>query len=76
MEKETRSASNIRSNWWIWLIVAVSLLCLALVVPPWQVTATMQPDLACWLYGAAIIVFIKGVVEIVMLGKIYKQNHG
>ena len=52
------------------------LLCLALVVPPWQVTATMQPDLACWLYGAAIIVFIKGVVEIVMLGKIYKHSHG
>jgi CubicO group peptidase (beta-lactamase class C family) len=50
------------------------LLCLALVAPPWQVTATMQPDLACWLYGAALIVFIKGVVEIVILGKIYERS--
>jgi Beta-lactamase class C and other penicillin binding proteins len=40
-------------------------------VPAWRVVARFQPDLAWWLYAAGAVLLVKGVVEIVLLRRIF-----
>jgi hypothetical protein len=51
------------------------LLYLALNVPAWKVLAMMQPDLSYWLEAVAMIVFLKGVLEISLAWRVFRQTH-
>jgi CubicO group peptidase (beta-lactamase class C family) len=52
-----------------------ALLYMAVAVPAWQVTVIMQPDLGHWLEAVALITFVKGLIEIVMLARVFAQGH-
>ena len=43
---------------------------LALRVPAWQVIEMFQPDLGWWLKGTAVVLLVKGFVEVASVGKI------
>jgi hypothetical protein len=44
--------------------VPIALLYATLAVPAWRVIAQFQPDLADWIVAVAIILFVKGAVEL------------
>ena len=49
---------------------------LALNVPAWQVYVMLfQPDLGYWLQAVALVVFIKGLLEIALLWRVFRQPH-
>jgi CubicO group peptidase (beta-lactamase class C family) len=43
-------------------------------VPSWQVDVTYQPDAAYWLRAVAVILFIKGVLELAMVWRVFSQT--
>lgn len=43
-----------------------------LAVPAWQAVASSQPDLAWWLYAVSIVLFIKGMIELAIIGSVYR----
>jgi CubicO group peptidase (beta-lactamase class C family) len=68
---------------YVWRVVRIvvlhflwplGLLYLILAVPAWQVTVAMQPDLGYWLDLGGLIVFAKGVIEIVMSRRVFEQS--
>ena len=52
----------------------IAILYLALGVPIWKVIAEFQPDLAYWLYAAAIVLFLAGLVETALLRKVFRRT--
>jgi CubicO group peptidase (beta-lactamase class C family) len=53
----------------------LSILYLALNVPAWQVYVMLfQPDLGYWLQAVATVVFLKGVLEIALLWRVFRQT--
>jgi hypothetical protein len=40
-------------------------------VPAWRVVSRFQPDLAWWLYAVGAVLLVKGVIEIVLLWRIF-----
>jgi hypothetical protein len=63
--RRSRSVGGIAILHFIWPIVVFYA---ALRVPDWKVLVMMyEPGLGYWLLGVALIVFIKGVVEIAMI---------
>jgi CubicO group peptidase (beta-lactamase class C family) len=66
-----RRSSIVALLHFVWPLV---ILYLALNVPFWKILFVMfQPDLGYWLQAVAVIVFIKGLVEIVMRWRVYRQ---
>jgi hypothetical protein len=51
------------------------LLYLALKVPVWRVFVMFQPDLSYWLEAVAMIVFLKGLLEIALAWRVFRQTH-
>ncbi len=51
------------------------ILYLALKVLLWKLLIMMQPDLGYWLEAVAIIVFLKGVLEIKLYWRIFRQTY-
>lgn len=47
----------------IWPVAVIGM---AVAVPVWQVTMAMQPDLGYWLTAVAVLVLIKGAVEVIL----------
>jgi hypothetical protein len=49
---------------------------LALNVPAWQVYVMLfQPDLGYWLETVATAVFLKGLLEIVLIWRVFSQTY-
>ena len=58
------------------LIWPLILLYLLLHSINWRVFVTLyQPDLGYWLYTVAVIVFLKGLIEIGLLWRLFRQTH-
>jgi hypothetical protein len=51
------------------------LLYAALNVPVWSVIVMFQPDLGYWLDGVAAIVFFKGLLELALIWRVFRQSH-
>ena len=46
-----------------------------LKVPLWGVLVMLQPDLAYWLVAIAVLLFVKGVVELILMTRVFRQSH-
>jgi len=44
-------------------------------VPYWILLVLLQPDLVNWLYGAAAVVSLKGVLEIALIWRVFRHTH-
>jgi CubicO group peptidase (beta-lactamase class C family) len=53
-------------NFWLAVVLAY----LTLVVPAWRVIQRFQPDLAWWLDIVAMILLVKGIVELIWLRRV------
>jgi CubicO group peptidase (beta-lactamase class C family) len=54
----------------------LSVLYLALNVPAWQVYVMLfQPDLGYWLLAVATVVFLKGLLEIALIWRVFRRTH-
>jgi len=53
----------------------ILVLYLALDVPAWQVILRFQPDLGYWLEAVAMVVFLKGWLEIALIWRVFRQPH-
>lgn len=62
-EERRRIGLAIILNW----TLPIALLWATLDSAPWQVIVPFQPDLAYWLDGVAIVLFVKGALEIAVL---------
>jgi len=47
----------------------------ALNVPVWSVIVMFQPDLGSWLEVVAAIVFFKGLLELALIWRVFRQTH-
>lgn len=56
-------------------VLPLLILYLALEVPAWKVTVLMVPDLGYWLEAVAAVVFLKGLLEIGLIWRVFKQSH-
>ena len=56
------------------LTLPVALVYLWLAAPAWRAFALFQPDLLYWLYAVAVVLFIKGVLELLFIGRVYRQG--
>ena len=52
----------------------LALLYVALEVPYWILLALYQPDLVNWLYAVAAVVSLKGLLEIVLIWRVFRQT--
>lgn len=52
-----------------------ALLYVALTLPEWQELVWFQPDLTYWLSAVAILVALKGVIELALIWRLFWQNH-
>jgi CubicO group peptidase (beta-lactamase class C family) len=41
----------------------------------WQVLRMLQPDFYYWLNAVAIVLFVKGLIEIAMISNVFRQRH-
>jgi Beta-lactamase len=48
---------------------------LALRVLVWKVFVMYQPDLGYWLEAVAMVVFLKGLLEIALIWRVFRQTH-
>ncbi len=55
------------------LTLPVGLLYLWLAVPAWRALILFQPDLGSWLSAVAIVLFIKGVLELLFIERVYRE---
>jgi hypothetical protein len=53
----------------------LALLYVALKFPYWIILSLYQPDLVIWLESVAVIVFLKGVFEIGLAGRVFLEVH-
>jgi NADH dehydrogenase FAD-containing subunit/CubicO group peptidase (beta-lactamase class C family) len=56
------------------LALPILLLYLSFAVPAWRAFALFEPDLEYWLYGVAIVLFLKGVLEVAFIARAYRQT--
>lgn len=56
----------------IWLLL---ILYLARKVPHWILLVLYQPDLVYWLKAVAATVFLKGLLEIALVWRVFWQTH-
>jgi CubicO group peptidase (beta-lactamase class C family) len=74
-------ASSSSLAWRIGLVAALHfvwpllLLYAALKVPNWILFVLFLPDLVYWLQAVALVVFIKGLLEIALLWRVFRQTH-
>ena len=47
---------------------------LVLAVPAWPAFALFEPDLACWLYAVAGVLVIKALLELALLGILFRRH--
>ena len=47
----------------------------ALRVLVWKVFVMYSPDLGYWLEAVAMVVFLKGLLEIALIGRVFRQTH-
>ncbi len=52
----------------------IGLLCLTIISPAWKVLVLYQPDLGAWLDASAVIIFIKGLIEIAIDGQVFMHG--
>jgi CubicO group peptidase (beta-lactamase class C family) len=52
----------------------VGVLYLARKVPAWKVLLLFQPDLGYWLEAVAMMMSLKGLLEIALIGRVFKQT--
>lgn len=52
----------------------LALLYVALRVPYWNILSLYQPDLIIWLASVAVIVFLKGVLQIGLVWQVFSQS--
>jgi hypothetical protein len=52
-----------------------ALLYVGLQVPYWILLVLLQPDLVNWLYGAAAVLSLKGVLEIALIWRVFRRTH-
>src|SRR5512135_1272311 len=57
------------------LVLPLLILYLALEVQAWKVTALMVPDLGYWLEAISAVVFLKGLLEIWLIWRVFRQSH-
>jgi CubicO group peptidase (beta-lactamase class C family) len=57
------------------LIWPLALLYVALRIPYWIIISLYQPDLILWLEAMAIVVFLKGVLQIALVWRVFQQVH-
>jgi len=67
---------------WRTIIKAVShftlpllILYLAVKVPLWGVLVMLQPDLAYWLVAVAVVLLVKGVIELTLMTRVFRQTY-
>jgi CubicO group peptidase (beta-lactamase class C family) len=48
---------------------------LALNVPDWKVLVVYQPDLGYWLAAVALVVFLKGWLELALAWRVFRHTH-
>jgi CubicO group peptidase (beta-lactamase class C family) len=53
----------------------LALLYVVLKVPYWILLVLLQPDLVNWLYGAAGVLSLKGVLEIALAWRVFRRTH-
>jgi CubicO group peptidase (beta-lactamase class C family) len=53
----------------------LALLYVGLAVPYWILLVLYQPDLVNWLYAVAAVVSLKGVLEIALAWRVFRQTH-
>ena len=53
--------------------LGIVLLVVWLAVPTWSALIRVEPDLGSWLAAAAIVLFIKGVFELVFIARVYQR---
>jgi CubicO group peptidase (beta-lactamase class C family) len=53
----------------------LALLYVALAVPYWIMLVLLQPDLVNWLYAVAAVLSLKGVLEIALAWRVFRQTH-
>lgn len=53
----------------------VSIVYLTMKVLFWHVLKMFQPDLWYWLHAVALVLLVKGVVEIMLLTSVFRQSH-
>jgi hypothetical protein len=46
---------------------------LALHVPAWKVLVLYQPDLGYWLEAVALVVFLKGWLELALIFRVFRH---
>jgi CubicO group peptidase (beta-lactamase class C family) len=57
------------------LVWPVAVLYLALAVPMWRVDVGLgQPDLTAWLAAVALVVFLKGLLELALTWRVFRQT--
>lgn len=52
-----------------------ALLYVALTVPEWREFVWFQPDLTYWLSAVAIVVVLKGVIELALVWRVFERKH-
>jgi hypothetical protein len=52
-----------------------ALLYVVLTVPYWIILSLYQPDLVTWLESVAVVVFLKGLLEIALAWRVFWQTH-
>lgn len=53
-------------------VLPIVMLYLTLWSPAWKVLAEFQPDLACWLYIVALVLAVKGVIELWNTARVFR----
>jgi NADH dehydrogenase FAD-containing subunit/CubicO group peptidase (beta-lactamase class C family) len=53
-------------------VLPLLLIYLLLAVPAWKALTLFQPDLAWWLYAVGIVLFIKGMIDLMVIGRVYR----
>lgn len=77
-----RRIANRQSFGWRAVVKAIThftlpllILYLVLRVPLWGVAVMLQPDLAYWLVAVAVVLFVKGAIELTLMNRAFRQTY-
>lgn len=56
------------------LALLVVLLYLTFAVPAWRAMLLFEPDFGVWLWMIAIVLFIKGILDLALIGRVYRHT--